>query len=252
VLSRDEIRANVAAVNARIEEACARTGRKRDEVTLVAVSKTFPAEAIEYAVAAGITHVGENRVQEAREKRMDPRLQPGVSPAKAGAPLAGAGAPLAKAGAPLAEAGAPIWHLIGHLQSNKAKDAVKLFDVIETVDSLNLAEKIARAAEAQGKRQDVLLQINVGREEQKSGADPRDAASIAKEIASMDSLLLRGLMTIPPEDDNPRRWFSEMNAIRNDLGLKELSMGMSHDYEIAIEEGSTIVRVGRAIFGARG
>jgi len=231
VLSRDEIRANVAAVNARIEAACARAGRKREDVTLVAVSKTFPAEAIEYAVAAGIVHVGENRVQEARDKRMEPRLQPGALPAKAGA---------------------PIWHLIGHLQSNKAKDAVKLFDVIETVDSLSLAEKIARAAEVQGKRQDVLLQINVGREEQKSGARPEDAASIAKQIAAMDSLLLRGLMTIPPEDDDPRRWFREMSAIRNDLGLKEVSMGMSHDYEIAIEEGSTIVRVGRAIFGARG
>jgi len=221
VLSRDEIRANVAAVNARIEEACALAGRKRDEVTLVAVSKTFPAEAVEAALACGITHVGENRVQEARDKR------------------------------PLVH-GSARWHLIGHLQSNKAKDAVKLFDVIETVDSLNLAEKIARAAESQGKRQDVLLQINVGREEQKSGALPEEASSLAKQIASMDSLSLRGLMTIPPEDDNPRRWFSEMSAIRNDLGLKELSMGMSHDYEIAIEEGSTIVRVGRAIFGARG
>lgn len=231
MLGRDEIRANLAAVNARIEAACARVGRIRDEVTLVAVSKTFPAEAIEYAVAAGITHVGENRVQEARDKRMEPRLQPGASPAKAGA---------------------PIWHLIGHLQSNKAKDAVKIFDVIETVDSLSLAEKIARAAEAQGKRQEVLLQLNVGREEQKSGADPREAAAIAKSIAAMDSLLLRGLMTIPPDDDNPRRWFSEMSAIRKDLGLKELSMGMSEDYEIAIEEGATIVRVGRAIFGARG
>ena len=221
MLSRDEIRANVAAVNARIEEACALAGRKRDEVTLVAVSKTFPAEAVEAALACGITHVGENRVQEARDKR------------------------------PLVH-GSARWHLIGHLQSNKAKDAVKLFDVIETVDSLNLAEKIARAAESQGKRQDVLLQINVGREEQKSGALPEEASSLAKQIASMDSLSLRGLMTIPPEDDNPRRWFSEMSAIRNDLGLKELSMGMSHDYEIAIEEGSTIVRVGRAIFGARG
>ena len=224
MLSRDEIRANVAAVNARIEAACARAGRKRDDVTLVAVSKTFPAEAIEYAVAAGITHVGENRVQEARDKKS----------------------------LIAAEGGGATWHLIGHLQSNKAKDAVKIFDVIETVDSLSLAEKIARAAEAQGKRQDVLLQINVGREEQKSGARPEDAASIAKQIAAMDSLLLRGLMTIPPEDDNPRRWFREMSAIRNDLGLKEVSMGMSHDYEIAIEEGSTIVRVGRAIFGARG
>ena len=225
MLSRDEIRANVDGVNARIEAACARVGRRRGEVTLVAVSKTFPAESIEHAIAAGVEHLGENRVQEMRDKRSQ----------------WGAGAP----------AGAK-WHLIGHLQSNKSKDAVKLFDVIETVDSLPLAEKIARAAEAQNKRQEVLLQINIGREEQKSGADPREAASIAKSMASMDSLLLRGLMTIPPDDDNPRRWFAEMRALQQDLGVKELSMGMSEDYEIAIEEGSTIVRVGRAIFGARG
>ena len=258
MLSRDEIRANVAAVNARIEAACARAGRKRDEVTLVAVSKTFPAEAVQYAIAAGITDVGENRVQEARDKQplvdarlqpgMEPRLQPGMDPRfqPGTEPRLQPGVP-AKAGAPSVR-----WHLIGHLQSNKAKDAVKLFDMIETVDSIALAEKIARAAELQGKRQEVLLQINIGREEQKSGVDPREAASIAKSIASMDSLLLRGLMTIPPDDDNPRKWFGEMRALRDDCELNELSMGMSEDYEIAIEEGSTIVRVGRAIFGARG
>src|SRR5205085_9151831 len=128
------------------------------------------------------------------------------------------------------------------------KDAVKLFDVIETVDSVALAGKVARAAEAIGKRQEVLLQINIGREEQKSGADPREAGAIAKTIASMDSLLLRGLMTIPPEDDNPRRWFRDLRTLRDDLAMKELSMGMSEDFEIAIEEGSTMVRVGRAIF----
>jgi len=217
----DEIRANVAAVNARIEAACARAGRERGEVTLVAVSKTFPAEAVELAIAAGVTNVGENRVQEARDKK----------------PLV---------------AGSVLWHLIGHLQSNKAKDAVRVFDVIETVDSADLAGKIAKAAAAIGKRQEVLLQINVGGEEQKSGADPRDAASIAKSIQSMDGLSLRGLMTIPPADGDSRRWFRELRMIRDDLGLKELSMGMSEDYEAAVEEGATIVRVGRAIFGSRG
>jgi PLP dependent protein len=224
VLSREEIRANVAAVNARIEAACARAGRDRRDVTLVAVSKTFPPEAVRHAAAAGITDIGENRVQEAREKK-DSQW--------------GAGAPLR-------------WHLIGHLQSNKAKDAVRIFDMIQTVDSAGLAEKIAKAAESIGKRQEVLLQINIGREEQKSGADPRDAASIMRSIETMDSLLLRGLMTIPPADDDQRRWFRELRAIRDDLGLKELSMGMSEDYAMAIEEGSTIVRVGRAIFGSRG
>ena len=221
MLSPEEIRANVAAVRERIAAAGARAGRQPDEVTLVAVSKTFPAEAVEAAIAAGITDVGENRVQEARDKK------------------------------PLVH-GSGRWHLIGHLQSNKAKDAVKLFDMIETVDSIELAEKVARAAEGQGKRQEVLLQINIGREEQKSGADPGEAAAVAKAIASMDSLLLRGLMTIPPDDEQPRRWFHAMCALRDGLGLKELSMGMSEDYEIAIEEGSTIVRVGRAIFGSRG
>jgi len=221
VLTADEIRANVAAVNERIEAACARAKRNRDEVTLVAVSKTFPAEAVEFAIAAGITNVGENRVQEARDKR--PLVAERVR-----------------------------WHLIGHLQSNKAKDAIRVFDMIETVDSADLAGKIAKAASAIGKQQEVLLQINVGGEEQKSGADPHDAASIMKSIQSMDSLLLRGLMTIPPADGDSRRWFRELRAIRDDLGLKELSMGMSEDYEAAIEEGATIVRVGRAIFGSRG
>lgn len=221
MLAPEEIRANAAAVNERIAAACARAGRKREEVTLVAVSKTFPAAAVQAAIAAGITDVGENRVQEARDKK------------------------------PLVQNDAR-WHLIGHLQSNKAKDAVKLFDMIETVDSIALAEKVARAAEGQGKRQEVLLQINIGREEQKSGAEPRQVATIAKAIGSLDSLLLRGLMTIPPDDDDPRRWFREMRALRDEVGLRELSMGMSEDYEIAIEEGSTIVRVGRAIFGSRG
>jgi pyridoxal phosphate enzyme (YggS family) len=237
VLSRDEIRANVAAVNARIEAACARAGRDRRDVTLVAVSKTFPAEAVSHAVATGITDIGENRVQEAREKWEI---------------LCGAAALGGDRADHAAEGGGATWHLIGHLQSNKAKDAVRIFDMIETVDSAGLAEKIAKAAEAAGKRQEILLQINIGREDQKSGADPRDAASIMRSIESMDSLLLRGLMTIPPADDDPRRWFREMRAIRDDLGLKELSMGMSEDYEIAIEEGSTIIRVGRAIFGSRG
>jgi len=137
VLTPDEIRANIAAVSARIEAACARAGRRRDDVRLVAVSKTFPAEAVDAAILAGMTDLGENRVQEARDKK-----------------------PLVK--------GTARWHLIGHLQSNKAKDAVKLFDVIETVDSVALAEKIARAAAAVGKRQEVFLQVNVGGEEMKN------------------------------------------------------------------------------------
>jgi hypothetical protein len=217
----DEIRANLSAVNARIEAACAKAGRKREEVTLVAVSKTFPAEAVTNAIAAGATHVGENKVQEARDKK------------------------------PLVH-GDARWHLIGHLQSNKAKDAVRIFDVIETVDSVELAGKIAKAAIAAGKRQEILLQVNVGREKQKSGADPNDVPALAAEIAAIDGVDLRGLMAIPPLDQDVRPHFRALRELGQRIGVAELSMGMSEDFEIAIEEGSTIVRVGRAIFGARG
>jgi PLP dependent protein len=220
-MTLDEIRANFAAVNGRIDAACNRAGRKRDDVTLVAVSKTFPAEAVTNAIAAGATHVGENKVQEAREKK------PLVS-------------------------GSARWHLIGHLQSNKAKDAVRIFDVIETVDSVELAEKIAKAASAISKRQEVLLQVNIGREEQKSGADPDTVPELAAGIAAIEGLSLRGLMAIPPFDQDSRPHFRALRELQQRIGVAELSMGMSEDFEAAIEEGSTIVRVGRAIFGARG
>jgi PLP dependent protein len=217
------IRDGVAGVRARIAAACARAGRKADEVTLIAVTKVFPASYVEEAIAAGVTDIGENRVQEVREK------QPLVT-------------------------GRARWHLIGHLQSNKAKDAVRLFDVIQTVDSLALAEKIARAAEGEGKRQEVLLQVNVGDESQKSGADKRDVESLATRIAALPSLHLAGLMAIPPVGtaDESRPYFRELRAQRDVLGLEHLSMGMSDDFEVAIEEGATLVRVGRAIFGSRG
>jgi pyridoxal phosphate enzyme (YggS family) len=178
---------------------------------------------VEEAIAAGAADVGENRVQEARDKK------PLVS-------------------------GSARWHLIGHLQSNKAKDAVKLFDVIQTVDSTDLAQKIARAAEAAGKRQEILLQVNLGGEAQKSGASPSGVDALARELRGIAALELRGLMTIPPigEAEETRRYFREMRAMRDALGLQHLSMGMSEDFETAIEEGATIVRVGRAIFGSRG
>ena len=218
----DEIRTNIAALEARIAAACERAGRARGDVRLVAVSKTFPAADVEHAIAAGMTVVGENKVQEARDKK------PSV-------------------------AGNPRWHLIGHLQSNKAKDAVRLFDVIQTVDSIELAEKIAKAAESAGKQQEVLLQVNVGRESQKSGAEPETVAGLVTRIGALPSLRLSGLMAIPPaaEPDDVRPHFRALRAMRDDLGLTELSMGMTDDFEIAIEEGATIVRVGRAIFGSR-
>jgi len=199
--------------------ACERAGRARDEVTLVAVSKTFPASDVAHAIAAGMTDVGENKVQEARDKR------PSVT-------------------------GSARWHLIGHLQSNKAKDAVRTFDVIQTVDSIELAERIARLAESP---KEILLQVNVGREPQKSGVAAEDVAALAKRIAALPELRLAGLMTIPPagEAEEMRPYFRELRTMRDDLGLRELSMGMTDDFEVAIEEGATIIRVGRAIFGAR-
>jgi pyridoxal phosphate enzyme (YggS family) len=202
------IRDNIAAVEERIARACVRAGRVREGVTLVAVSKTFPAEFVDEAIAAGITDVGENRVQEARDKK--PRVR-----------------------------GAVRWHLIGHLQTNKAKDAVKLFDVIEAVDSLDLAEKLARAAEGQGKTIDVMLQVNIGDEAQKSGLGRGDVDDIAKQVAALAPLRLIGLMAIPPvgTPDESRPYFRELRSMRDALGLKELSMGMSEDFEAAIEEG---------------
>ena len=215
----EDIRANIAALETRIASACARAGRARSDVTLVAVTKTFPASDVEHAIAAGMTDVGENKVQEARDKR------PVVT-------------------------GNARWHLIGHLQSNKAKDAVRAFDVIQTIDSIELAERVARLAEAP---KEILLQVNVGREAQKSGVAPSDAQALAKRIAAIPELRLSGLMTIPPagEAEEMRPYFRELKAMRDDLGLSELSMGMTDDFEVAIEEGATIIRVGRAIFGAR-
>ena len=208
---------NLAAVEQRIAAACGRAGRKRSDVTLVAVSKTFPADRVDEAIAAGVTHIGENRVQEARDKK----------------PQVGRAA---------------RWHLIGHLQSNKAKDAVRIFDVIETVDTVDLAEKIARASET---ARDVLLQVNIGEEAQKSGVVPADVESMARQIRAIGGVNLTGLMAIPPLGD-ARPFFRRLRALRDQAGLAHLSMGMSEDFEIAIEEGSTMVRIGRAIFGPRG
>jgi PLP dependent protein len=223
MLSRDEIRSNFEKVAARVAAACKRSGRNAADITLVAVTKTLPAEAVEAVIAAGATDVGENRVQEGRDKK------PAV-------------------------AGRARWHLIGHLQSNKAKDAVRLFEVIETIDSVDLAQRVAAAAEKQGKRQEVLLEVNIGREPQKNGAEPDDVPSLVKEIAAIPALHLRGLMAIPPhgEPEATRPWFRALRQLRDRVGLEQLSMGMTEDFEVAIEEGSTIVRVGRAIFGERG
>ena len=178
------IRDNVAAVEERISAACARSGRARTEVTLVAVSKTFPASMIDDAIAAGLTEIGENRVQEARDKKPSVR-------------------------------GAARWHLIGHLQSNKAKDAVRIFDVIQTVDSVALAEKIGRADDALGKQQDVLLEVNIGDELQKSGVAAADLQALARDVRNIAALRVRGLMSIPPveSEEQTRRYFRQLRAL---------------------------------------
>jgi pyridoxal phosphate enzyme (YggS family) len=219
----DEIAGNAAAVEQRIAAACDRAGRARASVQLVAVTKTFPAEDVSAAIAAGMTDVGENRVQETRDK------QPLVS-------------------------GSARWHLIGHLQTNKAKDAVRLFNVIQTVDSLDLGQKLARAAEAAGKRPEILIEVNIGGEPQKAGVDPAEVAALAAALRALPALHLTGLMTIPPHDEPEamRPHFRELRALRDQLELEQLSMGMTDDFEVAIEEGATIIRVGRAIFGSRG
>lgn len=213
---------------ARIAAACARSSRTRDEITLVAVTKTHGAEVVEAALAAGIADIGENRVQEAREKiaRVGRRAR---------------------------------WHLIGHLQSNKAAEAARLFDVIHSVDSPALAARLGRAAESEGKTLDVLIQVNVGSEQQKSGVDPREAGSLARAVDADPALRLRGLMAVPPflPPEEVRPYFRELRALRDEIAAwsancRELSMGMSDDFEVAIEEGATMIRLGRVLFGARG
>jgi len=217
-------------ISTRIDRAATGAGRDPSGVTLVAVSKTFPAETIEEALAAGVTDLGENRVQETKEKR-----ELVAAPAR--------------------------WHLIGHLQSNKAKEAARLFDMIESVDSVDLALKLAREAGKLGKRLEILLQVNVGDEAQKSGVTFDSTRTVAQELLSIPSLGLRGLMTIPPVGSavETREHFHRMRILFEELrhefatdSFDQLSMGMSDDFEIAIEEGATIVRIGRAIFGGRG
>lgn len=225
----DEIARNVAGVRDRIERACARAGRDAATVRLVGVSKTFGADAIRFAIEAGVRDLGENRVQELREK--------------------------------VGEVGRDArWHMIGHLQSNKAKDAVHLFDVVQSVDRLSLAEKLDREAGEAGRKLDVLVQVNIGAEPQKSGVASADAPALVRSVLALPNLALRGLMTIPPIDDERRTrgYFRALRELRDALeadiapaALPELSMGMTDDFEVAIEEGATIVRVGRAIFGER-
>jgi PLP dependent protein len=214
-----EIASRVAEVQRRIAAAAARSGRGKESVLLVAVGKTFPLSDLLYAHAAGVRAFGENRVQEAEEKF--PRL-----------PTDAEG------------------HLIGPIQSNKVNRAVKVASVVETVDSLDLARRLDRAAAAAGKRLAVLVQVRLGGEATKSGVEPEAAATLVESVKALPALDLRGLMTIPPPGDT-RPHFAALRRLGETLGLMELSMGMSDDFEAAVEEGATVVRVGSAIFGVR-
>jgi pyridoxal phosphate enzyme (YggS family) len=218
-------------VKERIAQAALRTGRSPGDIQLVAVSKTVSVSTLQQAIKAGVTILGENYLQEARKK--------------------------------IEEIGQVVrWDFIGHLQSNKAKYVVDLFDIIQSVDRLSLAKEINRQAVKKRKTVKVLLQVNISGEEAKSGIDPVEAVSLAKETFSLPNLSVQGLMTMPPYFDDPekaRPYFVALRELRDTLrkehgefsDLKELSMGMSADFEIAIEEGATIIRVGTAIFGER-
>jgi len=222
---------NVARVRERMEAAARRAGRDPRKIRLVAVSKTVAPDRIREAIAAGVDSLGENYVQEAQKKIEE--LGPGAA-----------------------------WHFIGHLQTNKAKVAVRLFDWVHSVDSLRLAEELNRAAGQQKKVLPVLLQINLGQETTKFGALQDDTFRLLEQMGSLPGITVKGLMTVPPFFDEPeesRPYFRALRelaeaASRRKIGgvsLEDLSMGMSNDFEAAIEEGATLVRVGTAIFGSR-
>ena len=217
----------------RIRQAALACGRDPRSVRLVAVSKTVSAERVRQAVAAGVDTLGENYIQEAR----------GKIDALAALPVA--------------------WHFIGHLQTNKAQYAVRLFEMIHTVDTLKLATEFDRQAANAGKTQRVLVQVNVSGEATKSGASEVEAGRLVAEIAKLPHLSLEGLMTMPPFFDQPekaRPYFRDLRRLRDEIrqrdlpgvDLRELSMGMTGDFEVAIAEGATLVRIGTAIFGERG
>ncbi|MGH9323061.1 MAG: YggS family pyridoxal phosphate-dependent enzyme [Vicinamibacteria bacterium] len=231
-----EIPSRLEAIRDRVESACRRVGRSSKEITLVAVSKTRTVEEMASAVAAGVRDLGENRVQEAEAKH-DPLM------------------------ARLADTEVlPRWHLVGHLQKNKVKKAVALFDRIHSVDGYELGARIDRAAEEMGKVQPSLLQVDLASEPTKFGLPETDLFPTLEKLASLGHLRIEGLMVLPPFLSNPeevRPYFQRLRELgaeveRRGLGGRELSMGMSHDFEIAIEEGATFIRVGEAIFGPRG
>ena len=227
-----KIRDNLLRVQERIDAAARKVGRRSDEITLMGVSKTHPAEAIRAAYEAGLRHFGENRVQEWEGKR------------------AGLGDLQAN------------WHLVGHLQSNKAARAAGLFHSVDSIDDLALAQRLdrARGEQANAPKLRILIEVRVEDEESKSGVKPEEAVALAAKVSEYAHLELAGLMCIPPFLDDPAKvkpYFQRLRELRDSLAreigreLPVLSMGMSHDFEVAIEEGATEVRVGTTIFGSR-
>jgi hypothetical protein len=217
-----DVAANVAAVRTRIARAAERVRRNAADVVLVAAAKKKSAGLVDAAIAAGVTDIGENYVQEAATKRSQVR-------------------------------GVARWHMIGHLQRNKAARAVAVFDTIETVDSAGLGQALSRQAESIGRTVDVLVEVNLAGEATKSGTAPSAVPDLLAELTGLPNLHVKGLMTIPPagSPEDSRRYFRQLRELAEGLGLRELSMGMTADFEVAVEEGATIVRVGRAIFGER-
>ena len=226
---------NIAELQAKLEQSAKRAGRNPSEIALMAVTKTHPPERIREAYAAGLRLFGENRVQEFSAKAGALRDLPGAE-----------------------------WHMIGHLQSNKAAKAAELFSAVDSVDSLKLAEKLNAAAHALDKTLKVLIEVNVGGEAAKSGVAPDspELDNLLRAASRLEALTIRGLMTVPPHTEDPqgaRPYFRQLRALRDQIAARKLpaismdvlSMGMSHDFEVAIEEGSTCIRIGTAIFGQR-
>lgn len=231
-----ELRRRFTSIHERIEAACRRSGRSPDEVTLIAVSKTFPVDDVRSAIEAGHTHFGENRVQEFVEK--------------------------AEQVAPRRQGGDVTWHMIGHLQRNKAKDVIRLADSFHSLDSVRLARELHKRAEQEDRRLETFVQVNVSGETSKFGIEPDALRDFLRDVAPFDRLDIVGLMTIAAPADDPqdvRPQFQLLRRLRDEqqsglpshIRLEKLSMGMSGDFEVAIEEGATHIRIGSAIFGAR-
>ncbi|HEX2267949.1 MAG TPA: YggS family pyridoxal phosphate-dependent enzyme [Pyrinomonadaceae bacterium] len=232
-MSRDQLGGRIAQIRAQIDETALKCGRLPREVTLIAISKTHPASIVKQAIELGATDIGENRVQEAEQK--------------------------------INEVGrtAARWHLVGHLQTNKARRAVQLFDVIHSLDSLELARRLDRLCGEEGRENlSALIQVDLGHEDTKSGVNEAELPALIEGLTGLQRIQIVGLMTLPPffdDAEQARPFFRRLRELRDELGARgvfgdrkgELSMGMTNDFRVAIEEGATMVRIGTAIFGNR-